>query len=141
MMDAKEFLSRAFFLEQRIQSKQEQIAALRSLASRVTISYGNEPVSHTRDVTSMQDTVAKILEAESELNRQIDELVDVKLEIGRVIDRVENIQFRLILEKRYLLFRPWDEIGEEMGYSARWVQIKRREALNAVQEILDRMEG
>ena len=140
-MDAKEFLSRAFFLEQRIQSKQEQIAALRSLASRVTISYGNEPVSHTRDVTSMQDTVAKILEAESELNRQIDELVDVKLEIGRVIDRVDNIQFRLILEKRYLLFRPWDDIGEEMGYSVRWMQIKRREALNAVQEILDRMEG
>ena len=140
-MDAKEFLSRAFFLEQRIQSKQEQIAALRSLASRVTISYGNEPVSHTRYVTSMQDTVEKILEAESELNRQIDELVDVKLEIGRVIDRVENIQFRLILEKRYLLFRPWDDIGDEMGYSARWVQIKRREALRAVQEILDRMEG
>ena len=140
-MDAKEFLSRAFFLEQRIQSKQEQIAALRSLASRVTISYGNEPVSHTRDVTSMQDTVAKILEAESELNRQIDELVDTKLEISRVIDRVENIQFRLILEKRYLLFRPWDDIGEEMGYSVRWMQIKRREALNAVQEILDRMDG
>lgn len=140
-MDAKEFLSRAFFLEQRIQSKQEQIAALRSLASRVTISYGNEPVSHTSNVTSLQDTVEKILEAENELNRQIDTLVDTKLEIGRVIDRVENIQFRLILEKRYLLFRPWDDIGEEMGYSVRWMQIKRREALNAVQEILDRMEG
>lgn len=140
-MDAKEFLSRAFFLEQRIQSKQEQIAALRSLASRVTISYGNEPVSHTRNVTSLQDTVEKILEAENELNRQIDTLVDTKLEIGRVIDRVENIQFRLILEKRYLLFRQWDDIGEEMGYSARWLQIRHREALNAVQEILDRMEG
>ena len=140
-MDAKEFLSRAFFLEQRIQSKQEQIAALRSLASRVTISYGNEPVSHTRNVTSLQDTVEKILEAENELNRQIDTLVDTKLEIGRVIDRVENIQFRLILEKRYLLFRQWDDIGEEMGYSARWLQIRHHEALDEVQEILDRMEG
>lgn len=139
-MNAKDFLSRAYCLEQRIQSKQEQIAYWRSLASKVTTSYGSEPVSHTRNVTSMQDTVEKILEAERELNRQIDELVDVKLETARVIDQVSNIHCRLVLEKRYLLFQHWEDISADMGYTVRWLQMKNREALDEVQEILDRMD-
>ena len=125
-MNAKDFLSRAYCLEQRIQSKQEQIAYWRSLASKVT---------------SMQDTVEKILEAERELNRQIDELVDVKLETARVIDQVSNIHCRLVLEKRYLLFQHWEDISADMGYTVRWLQMKNREALDEVQVILDRMEG
>ena len=140
-MDAKEFLSQAFCLEQRIQSKLEQIASLRSLATQVRQAFGSEPVSHTRNVTAMQDTVGKILEAEEELNQQIDELVEIKLEIGRVIERVENIQLRLILEKRYLSYQTWDTIAEDLGYSPRWMQVKQQEALGVVQKILDWCEN
>ena len=136
-MDAVEFLSRSFTLEQQIQSKLEQIESLRYLACRVTQAFGTDPVKYTRNVTSMQDTVVKITEAEEDLNRRIDELVNVKLEIGRVIDRVEDVSYRLILERRYLLFQTWEEIADALGYTPRWLQEKRQRALEAVQIVLD----
>ena len=61
-MNAFEFLSRAYRLELQVQSKSQQIADLRAMASHVSAFMGNESVSHTRDVTGMQNTVAKIVE-------------------------------------------------------------------------------
>ena len=136
-MIAKEYLSGAWYIERQVQSKLEQIEALKSLACRVTAGMGNEPVSRTRNVTSMQDTIVRILEAEDELNRRIDELVGMKLEIMRVIDRVQDITQRLILEKRYLSFRSWEQIAVDMCYTVRWTLMRHEEALAAVQEILD----
>lgn len=135
-MNAKEYLSQAFCIELLVQSKLEQIEALRSLACRVTLPMGSEPVSHTRNVTGMQDTVERILEAEEELNKRIDDLVATKLEIAKTIDRVEDVTLRLILEKRYLAFLSWGQIAIDLHYSGRWLQVKHAEALEAVERIL-----
>ena len=136
-MDAKVYLSRAWIIEQQVRSKMQQIAALKSLAEKVTGGFGSEPVSHTRNVTAMQDSVVRILEAEEELNRKIDDLVAMKQEIADVIDRVEDDYQRLLLEKRYLLFMSWEEVEAELHYSKRWVQNCHRDALDAVQGILE----
>ena len=140
-MNAMEFLQQAYMLEQRIQTKLHQITALRSLAETMHSFAGNEPVSHTRNVTSLQDTVIKIMEQEQELNDEIDRLVDLKKEILDVIGEVRDLDYRLILEKRHLCFESWPRIGEEMGHSDRWAQLKHRMALRAVQEILDGREN
>ena len=137
MMDAKEFLNRAYRMEQRVQSKLEQIEALKSLATHVTASFGSEPVDRTRNNTAMQDTVIRIMEAEQELNREIDELVDTKQEIKRTIDLVPDVTLRLILEKRNLCFEKWEQIAIDTYYSLRSVQEKHREAVRIVQAILD----
>ena len=136
-MDAKEFLNRAYHMEQRVQSKLEQIEALKSLATHVTASFGAEPVDRTRNNTAMQDTVIRIMEAEQELNREIDELVDTKQEIKRTIDLVPDVTLRLILEKRNLCFEKWEQIAIDTYYSLRSVQEKHREAVRIVQAILD----
>ena len=136
-MDAKEFLNRAYRMEQRVQSKLEQIEALKSLATHVTASFGAEPVDRTRNNTAMQDTVIRIMEAEQELNREIDELVDTKQEIKRTIDLVPDVTLRLILEKRNLCFEKWEQIAIDTYYSLRSVQEKHREAVRIVQAILD----
>ena len=140
-MNAKEYLNQAYRLEQRVQSKLEQIEALRSLASHMTAGIDTEPVVHTRNNTSMQDTVIRILEVEQELNREIDELVDTKAEIKRTIDRIPDVTMRLVLEKRNLCFEKWEQIAVDMYYSLRSVQEKHREAVRLVQEILDDREG
>ena len=118
-MTAKEYLGQAYRLDQRINSKLQQVDSLRSLTQKITASYDGEVVSHTRNVTSLQDTIIRLMEAEEELNRQIDELVDLKMDIARLIDQVHNEIFRLILEKRYLCFLQWDQIAAEMHYSRR----------------------
>lgn len=136
-MNAKEFLSQAWRIEQQVQSKQEQIEALKSLACRVTAGSGSEPVSHTRNVNAMQDTVVRILEAEEDLNRRIDTLVATKVDVMQTIDRVKDVTLRLILEKRYLSFFTWEQIAVDMGYTVRWTLSRHAEALEAVQAILD----
>ena len=137
-MNAYEYLSQAYMLEQRIQTKLHHISALRSLAQTVSSFTDKEPVSHTRNVTQLEDTVIKIMQQEEELNAEIDRLVDLKREIMEVLDEVKDMNYRLILEKRYLCFESWPKIGEEMGHSDRWAQLKHQAALRVVQQILDR---
>ena len=68
-MTALTFLSQGYKLELQVQSKLQQIADLRALATQVRSYSDQEPVSHTLDVTAMQSTIAKIVEEEEILNR------------------------------------------------------------------------
>ena len=140
-MSALVFLSQGYKLELQIQSKLQQIADLRALATQVHSFSSTEPVSHTRDVTAMQSTIAKIVEEEQILNAKIDALVDAKREIREVIDCVEDVTLRLILEKRHLLFQPWEEIAIDLGITSRWAKDRHKEALKAVERILEEAQG
>ena len=139
-MNAKEYLSQAYLLEKQVQSKQDQIRSYRELLTCINARLGEEPVKHTRNVEIMQDTILKIMAAEEELNRQIDALVDKKLEIAEVISRVQHVVYRLILAKRYLCFLSRERIAVDLNYSAKSVQRLHRQAIEAVQEILDQYD-
>ena len=135
-MTAKEYLGQAYRLDQRINTKLMQIESLRSLTQKVTVAYGGEPVSHTRNVSSLEDAIIRMMEAENELNREIDRLVDLKMDISAVIGAVRNENYRLVLEKRYLCFESWNQIGDEMRYSRRWVRDVHERALDVIEKIL-----
>lgn len=135
-MTAKEYLSQAYRLDQRINSKLEQVEVLRAMAQKVTTSYESEPVSRSRCVTSLEDTIARMLEAEADLNRTVDALVDLKMEMARYIDQVENYDYQLVLEKRYLCFKTWEQIADDLHFSRRWVNIVHSRALDAMDGIL-----
>ena len=136
-MNAKEYLSQAWLMEKQVDSKLQQIATLRSMAEGLNQCIASEPVTHTRNVAAMQDTVNKIIEAEADLNAEIDELVDLKRGIKGTIAQVRSPMYRLILENRYLGFMKWEKIAFDLGYTIRWVQMRHREALEVVQRLLD----
>ena len=140
-MTATEYLGQAYRLDQRINSKLQQVESLRSMTRKVTASYDGETVFHTRNVTSLEDTIFRLMEAEEELNRQIDELVVLKMDISRMINRVRNESLRLILEKRYLCFLHWDQIAAEMHYSRRWVLKRHARAVEVVDKLMAESEG
>ena len=137
-MTALEFLSQAYLLDQQIQTNLHQLSSLRSLSQCMYSFRTTETVSHSKNVTALEDAAIKIMEAEEELNAEIDRLVDLKQEIRDVIAEVQDLTLRLILEKRHLCFEPWLQIGNEMGHTERWAQLKHRQALVVVQGILDR---
>ena len=140
-MTATEYLGQAYRLDQRINSKLQQVESLRSLTRKVTASYDGETVFHTRNVTSLEDTIFRLMEAEEELNRQIDKLVVLKMDISRMINRVRNESLRLILEKRYMCFLQWDQIAAEMHYSRRWVLKRHARAVEVVDKLMAESEG
>ena len=136
-MTAKEYLNQAFKLDQQINSKLEQLEVLRSMTQKITVSYGGETVTHSRNLTSLQDTVVRMMEAEEAINKEIDKLVDLKMEIGTLISKVKHTDYRLILEKRYLSFRSWEQIAADMHYSLRWLHTMHGRALNVVEKLLN----
>ena len=140
-MKAIDYLSQAYRLDERINTALFQIEQLRAMATKVTASWDSPPVAHTRSTTTLQDAVHRIMDAEEALNRDIDRLISVKLEIRDVIAQVRSVTLRLILEKRHLCFQTWEAIAADLGYSVRWVQMRHQAALEVVQKILDGREG
>ena len=135
--EAIRFLTGAYRINQEIESKMQQIAMLRDLAAQAKSVLDGDVVMHSRNVTGMQDTVNRILEEEERLNEKIDELVDRKRKIVMVLEQLPDPLHRMVLEKRYICFKTWKEVAEELYCSLRFVQNKHNEALKLVQEILE----
>ena len=115
-MTAKEYLSQAYRLDQRIDSKIEQVASLNDLATKCTATISGMPHNPSRSTSLMADTIDKIVDLQAEINRDIDRLVDLKREIMTVVKAVDNPEYQTLLEKRYLCFLHWEQIAVDMNY-------------------------
>ena len=116
-MTAKEYLSQAYKIDNDINSKLEQVASLRDLATKATTTISDMPGSPNRNIHKMENAIVKIVDLEDEINSDINELISLKADITHMIKRVTNRQERTILEKRYLCFDTWEQISVDMGYS------------------------
>ena len=131
-MTAKEYLNQAYWLDRRIDSKLEQLSALKDMATKTTSIISADVVSHTRNVHSMQDIIAKIIDMQAEINADIDRLVDLKRDIMQVVKAVDNPELQTLLELRYLCFKDWPDIACEMHCSESNVYKVHSRALQAV---------
>lgn len=95
-MTAKEYLSQAYRLDQRINSKIEQVASLNDLATKCTSTLTGMPRNPNRASSTMADAVGKIIDLQNEINRDIDRLVDLKREIVTVIKAIENPEYQTL---------------------------------------------
>jgi len=127
-MNAREYLKQAYRLDQRINSKIEQVESLNALATKCTATITGMPHGGGQ-ASGMSDTVAKIIDLQAEINGDVDRLVDLKREIGRAIGAVQDAEHQTLLEKRYLCFLSWEQIAVDMSYSLRWVHIVHSRAL------------
>jgi len=136
-MTAKEYLTQAKTLDQRINIKLERVSRLRSMTQKITAAMDSEPVSHTRNVTSMEDAIIRLMEEEESLNAAIDQLVDLKRKISGVLEQIHAPDCQLLLELRYLCYRSWEEIAEVMCMHIRTVYKIHGRALQKVDAILN----
>ncbi len=137
-MDAKEYLNQVYLLDLQIQNKVDQVARMRARVVDVRRALGVDRVQNNGPVSTMEDSVIRILEEEAEINREIDRLVDLKKEIRETIGQVGDVIQRMILEKRHLNFEKWEAIQAEMKLCRSWVYDLYHLALAEVQKILDR---
>lgn len=139
-MSPKAFLNRAFYINQRINSKVEQIASLNALANKVTTTYSQAPASGSHNNHKMEDIIIKIVAMEEDINSDIDELLDIKAEIIGAINAVENEEHRTILEKRYLSLESWEDIAADMNYGVRNVFILHGKALKSFAKAMETLQ-
>lgn len=116
-MKVKDYLNQAHRLDQRINSKLEQIDSLHALATKATVTYSDMPRNPNKGKSKIEDIVIKIMELEEEINREINRLVDLKADITHLIKKLDSHEYQILLEQRYLCYKSWELISVDMGYS------------------------
>lgn len=138
-MKAKEYLSQARHLDARINTKIMQVAQLNDLATRATSTLSGMPHSPNKRTSKMASVVEKIVDLQTEINADIDALVDLKRDIAALIRSVPDSSQQAVLEKRYLCFEPWEQIAIDMNYSLHYLYKVHSEALDWCDEKLKRI--
>ena len=128
-MTTKQYLRQARYLDLRIKSKIEQIESLHYLAAKATSTLSDMPGSPTRNTYSMENIIVKILMIEDVVNKDMENLVNLRNEINTAISLVDDEECRLLLEKRYINMEKWEDIALEMNLSTRSIHRLHNEAL------------
>ena len=131
-MTAKDYLLQARFLDDRINSKTQQIASLNELAAKCTTTFSDMPRNPNRGHSRVEDCVIKIIDLEDSIKKDIEKLVDLKKEIMGVIKAVPNVEYQTLLEKRYLCFITWEQIAVDMNYSMQHIHRMHSAALKEI---------
>ena len=121
-MTPKKYLEQVYTLEVKINLKKDQIIEERARAQSCTAVL-SERVQTSACGGSLQSIVAKICEFEKDMDRLIDELIDLKRDIK-------------ILEMKYLKNMNLVQIAAEMNYSYRQVKRKHGWALEEFKQFM-----
>lgn len=135
-MDAKKYLGSMHRIDIKIKAKLEQLERLKSMVFRITSIISEEKITRTRNSDALSDTIAKMIDLESDINKKIDQLIDTRRDIAHIIELVESDEEKTLLELRYMCFNTWEEIADKMKMSkARVFQINGK-ALQTVSGLI-----
>lgn len=123
-MIAKDYLKRAYLLDKQINVEIQELESLKAMRGQVQgVFYGERiGTNPNRNLEApFVKTIEKIWEREQRLNEKIDRLVDLKTEINAAIDKLEDVEERLLLKYRYLKNESWEDIALDLNVSYRTV--------------------
>lgn len=134
--DAKHFLNQVYRIEERIDGLMKQMERYQDMATHITSKWGDG--IHSGDAHSqVEQAVVKIVELEQEINTEIDQLIQVKRHVKKVVNQVDDPQQKMLLELRYFQYLRFPDIASRMNYSERQLLRLHGEALESVARILD----
>ena len=109
-MTIKEYLSQAYRIDQRINSKLEQVRSLRELAEKATSTLSDIPCSGNSNKQKMEGVIVKIIDLENEIDEEIDRQVDLKQEIVSMIKQVKNPEYQTLHLFKFTVYPLVDSI-------------------------------
>ena len=122
-MDIEKWLNRGYKLNLEINELlRAQQYALLSATDTVAAPSG-EKVQTSRKNTSEQRFI-NYAEYSKLIDDRIDELYALRKEILETINRVDDSVSRTLLIGRYINFKTWERISEDMHYSREWITKK-----------------
>ena len=140
-MKAQEELEQILIDEAIIESKNEQLVRLESLAMRMTAAMDGEIVSRTRNNDPMGTYEVQKEKLEKEIAR-IQEKNDRRKEfLSSIIDSLRKPAYIKILYGLFFNGKDLTEVADEIGYSYRHTQDLRDIAVLEVQKSIDGSES
>ena len=136
-MTAKEYLSQAYWLNQRIDRKLAQVSRLKHMATQATGRFQAERLSGTGRHSPMESCLVEVIDLEYEINADIDRLVDLKCELAACILELEDCSQKRVLELRYLGGLTCEEIAKLMrDYDVQRIFQVHGKALQQIEQVL-----
>lgn len=137
-MNAKNYLDTFYELNKKIDAKQKELDKLNRLLYVLNRPLTPDKVQTSKTPDPMAETVAKIVDLQSEINKLIDEYADSMREIINVIEQVTDPKEYDLLHKHYVQGLSWTYISKVWDNSNTWVHEVKKSALQSVQKILDK---
>ena len=139
----KKMLESYRYIQTRIDSNLDQIQVLRSRTQKVTTTYHDAPGGGSG--ADVSDQIGKIVKLEAFVKEDMARLQDELTLVRFLIDSLDNMLERQILDIRYVRgWRNWYRIAEEVHYSV--IHVKRthgialKKLVPLVEEILLKKE-
>lgn len=131
--DVKQFLNQAYRLREYIAVQEEQLSHLRDRADQII---PKPDITGVHKNNSYGEGVEKILcqivDLEAEITEDIGKMVEAMKQIKTAIATVDDVTLRILLEMRYLNFKTWEDIADELYYSKRSVYRLYNQAIEKI---------
>lgn len=132
-MTAKEYLSQIRLMDMKINNKLKELEHLKEMSTTLAGFSFMERVQTSKETgDTIGKTIAKIIDYQHEINKDIDALVDLKKEIIGSIEKLADSDYIELLYKRYVEFKKWEQIAVDMNYDIRWVYRLHGRALEEI---------
>lgn len=136
-MRAKDYLLQIRKLDRLINNKLLEFDQWMSIATSTTVSTEGERVQSSGSKDKMGDAVARLVDVQTEINREIDRLVDLKREVIRDIEQLPIADEYDILHMIYVQGMTFQEAADALNKSYRWTTALHGRALSHLQKILN----
>lgn len=130
-----------FETHKKIESMFERIQELKERSVNITSTIHNVKVQTSRRNDKLASNIACMVDLQNELVRKTDKLINLQSEVMHKIDSLENDDYRLLLTLRYLNFKPWNRIADEMGFTYSWIHRTHERALKAFEPLIQTERG
>ena len=136
MSKAKELLTELQSLDMDIQSRIDEINELE--AGLLSSPKWTDVKVQNGQVRKIDDVYAQLITMKQEIERDIKEIIDRKLELSRLINKLSNPKFRTVLRMTYINKMYVDDICDKMEISRTTFYTWRGLAISELNDLLNR---
>ena len=134
-MTSKEYLMQIYNLDHKIYMMQLEADEYRRMADVIPGGNYDKPFvkpSNRNTEAPFVKWINKALDKEKEIEKEIERLNNLTVEITDVIDALENIDYRMLLKLRYLQSMSFGDIANKMYISCSTLKRWHNEALELI---------
>lgn len=139
MSRAKELLTELQSLDMDIQSRIDEINELE--AGLLSSPKWTDVKVQSGQVRKIDDVYAQLITMKQEIERDIKEIIDRKLELSRLINKLSNPKFRTVLRMTYINKMYVDDICDKMEISRTTFYTWRGLAISELNDLLNRTKS
>lgn len=133
-MEARSYLNQAYILQRKMENTREELTKVEGLLLQ-GVSF--EEKLGSGDNNKNERVIFRLLELKDKLMFQLDEFISSITEIAETINQLEDGNEITVLHKRYIQFKTFAQIAEEMNYSTRQTYRIHDNAVADVQRLLN----